>query len=498
MSQAMVLRVWPLDFQWQTVDPFLFCVHHKDFYPKGNAQQGPQASLAGRDMGNDFAGLDGWRMYHGDVVPGFPVHPHRGFETVTIVRTGLVDHADSLGAAGRYGSGDTQWMTAGKGVQHSEMFPLLNRERDNPLELFQIWLNLPASSKMAEPHFAMFWRDMVPKVQTQDAAGRKIGIEVVAGSYGGARAPMPPPDSWAADANNHVAIWLIQLEPGANWTLPATMPEDVRQLARDVLGDPQRVQIGESAPATTVSHALYPVAPHLKTALLLELLRHTDTDSVLIFTRTKHRAKRLGEQLKRAGHDATSLQGNLSQNKRQDALDGFRSGKFPIMVATDIAARGIDVSSISHVINYDMPDTADAYTHRIGRTGRAAKTGDAFTLVTHEDADMVKTIERILGTRLDRRTLPGFEYNQPKPARETEFRPPAPQPSGHRHRADHIRPVSPKPKPAPASRPAPGNNYNAPRPYVSRLAADLPSQQPGYRKRGPAGAPNRRRRNFKR
>lgn len=230
MSQAIVMRVWPLDFQWQTVDPFLFCVHHKDFYPKGNAQYGPQASLAGRDMGNDFAGLNGWRMYHGEVVPGFPVHPHRGFETVTIVRTGLVDHADSLGAAGRYGSGDTQWMTAGKGVQHSEMFPLLDAERDNPLELFQIWLNLPAKSKMAEPHFAMFWRDMVPKIHAQDAAGRRIGIEVVAGSYGGSRAPMPPPDSWAADANNHVAIWLIQLEPGARWTLPATMPEINRTL----------------------------------------------------------------------------------------------------------------------------------------------------------------------------------------------------------------------------------------------------------------------------
>jgi redox-sensitive bicupin YhaK (pirin superfamily) len=222
MNQNPVLRVWPLDFQWQTVDPFLFCVHHEDAYPKGNAQFGPQASLTGRDIGNDFEGIDGWRMYHGNVVPGFPVHPHRGFETVTIVRTGLVDHADSLGAAGRYGGGDVQWMTAGKGVQHSEMFPLLNADRDNPLELFQIWLNLPAANKMVEPHFKMFWRDAIPKVQTQDAAGRQIEIEVVAGALGETRALTPPPDSWAANDGNHVAIWLIKLERGARWTLPAT------------------------------------------------------------------------------------------------------------------------------------------------------------------------------------------------------------------------------------------------------------------------------------
>ena len=286
---------------------------------------------------------------------------------------------------------------------------------------------------------------------------------------------------------------IIKHVPAKRQTLffSATMPEDVRQLARDVLGNPKRVQIGESAPATTVSHALYPVEPHLKTALLLGLLRQTDTESVLVFTRTKHRAKRLGEHLKKAGHSATSLQGNLSQNKRQAALDGFREGKFQIMVATDIAARGIDVSSISHVINYDMPDTADAYTHRIGRTGRAAKTGDAFTLVTREDTDMVRAIERILGSKLERRTLPGFDYGAKAPARDTEFqrspRPPHAQ-AGRRpyeHRAPShgdARPGAAKPKPAPASRPSSGSR-SAPQPYVSRLAADLPSQQPGYARR---------------
>ncbi|HEY0071265.1 MAG TPA: DEAD/DEAH box helicase, partial [Chloroflexia bacterium] len=173
----------------------------------------------------------------------------------------------------------------------------------------------------------------------------------------------------------------------------ATMPDDIRHLAHDVLRNPVTVQVGDQTPVATVSHALYPVPAHLKTELLMELLKHTDTESVLIFTRTKHRAKRLGENLEKAGYSATSLQGNLSQNRRQAALDGFRDGKYQIMVATDIAARGIDVTRISHVINYDIPGTADAYTHRIGRTGRAAKTGDAFTLVSDEDAAMVRTIE---------------------------------------------------------------------------------------------------------
>lgn len=230
IDDPAVRRVWPLDFQWQTADPFLFCVHHQDAYPKGNAEHGPQSSLAGRELGNDFAGIDGWRMYHGRVVPGFPVHPHRGFETVTIVRTGLVDHADSLGAAGRYGSGDVQWLTAGSGVQHSEMFPLLNADRDNPLELFQIWLNLPAASKMTPPHFAMFWRDRIPKLRFADSASRQIEVELIAGALGDARAPAPPPGSWAADADNHVAILLIRLTPGARWTLPATLPDINRNL----------------------------------------------------------------------------------------------------------------------------------------------------------------------------------------------------------------------------------------------------------------------------
>jgi ATP-dependent RNA helicase RhlE len=205
---------------------------------------------------------------------------------------------------------------------------------------------------------------------------------------------------------------IIRAVPENRQTLlfSATMPDDIRALAREVLRNPLTVQIGRAAPVETVSHALYPVPTHLKTELLIELLRTTETRNVLIFTRTKHRAKRLGQELQKKGFRATSLQGNLSQSQRQAAMEGFRSGAYRIMVATDIAARGIDVLSISHVINYDMPDTADAYTHRIGRTGRAEQAGEAFTLFTPADVDSLRAVERILGHRLERRTLPGFDY----------------------------------------------------------------------------------------
>ena len=157
-----IIKIKPLGFQWETADPFLFCVHHEDYFPKGNENMGPTTSMDGRHLGDDFIIKDGFRMYHGKSVPGFPGHPHRGFETITVVRKGIVDHADSLGAAGRYGDGDVQWMTAGKGVQHSEMFPLIHQDKDNTMELFQIWLNLPKKHKMVEPHFKMFWRESIP------------------------------------------------------------------------------------------------------------------------------------------------------------------------------------------------------------------------------------------------------------------------------------------------------------------------------------------------
>jgi redox-sensitive bicupin YhaK (pirin superfamily) len=225
-----VLSLTPLGFPWRTHDPFLFCVHHDDHYPAGNPQFGPATSLAGRNMGQDFEGIDGWRMYHGEIVPGFPQHPHRGFETVTVVRRGLLDHSDSLGAAARYGEGDVQWLTAGGGILHSEMFPLLSQDRPNPLELFQIWLNLPAAKKMVEPHFAMLWSPSIPRRLFKDDRGAATEVALVAGRLDGVAPPAPPPNSWAAVADADVAIWTIKMAPGARWTLPPAAPGSKRSL----------------------------------------------------------------------------------------------------------------------------------------------------------------------------------------------------------------------------------------------------------------------------
>ena len=213
----------PLGFQWETKDPFLFCVHHEDNYPNGNIKMEPidSDSLKGRTIGQDFKLKDGWRMYHGSKIPGFPAHPHRGFETITYVRKGLVDHADSMGATGRFGNGDVQWMTAGKGVQHSEMFPLLNQEGGNPFELFQIWLNLPKASKFAEPHYAMLWHEEIPIIKLKDVNGKSIEIALIAGAYQNTNAPSPAPNSWAVNPNNNVAVWIIKMETGAQWSLPS-------------------------------------------------------------------------------------------------------------------------------------------------------------------------------------------------------------------------------------------------------------------------------------
>jgi len=216
-----ILATVPLGFPWKTPDPFLFCVHHDDQYPAGNEHMGPAVPLDGRNLGQDFEGKDGWRMYHGARVPGFPQHPHRGFETVTVVRQGLLDHSDSLGAGARYGGGDVQWLTAGKGILHAEMFPLLNRGAANPLELFQIWLNLPAADKMVDPYFSMLWSPTIPRHTALDAAGRATELTVVAGHYQGLKVPAPPPHSWASRPGSEVAIWTLKMAPGARFTLPA-------------------------------------------------------------------------------------------------------------------------------------------------------------------------------------------------------------------------------------------------------------------------------------
>ncbi|MBL8020119.1 MAG: pirin family protein [Leptospirales bacterium] len=222
---SKVIATAPLEaIPWPTLDPFLFCAHHKDAYPAGNDQLAPVSSLEGRQIGNDFSGKDGWSMYHGDLVPGFPQHPHRGFETITIARSGFIDHSDSLGAAARFGKGDVQWMTAGKGIVHSEMFPLLDGQNPNPAELFQIWLNLPAKNKMADPYFSMYWNETIPRLQIKDPAGKDVQVMVYAGELPGARGVTPPPDSWAAQKESDILILTIRLEAGATWTLPPAKP----------------------------------------------------------------------------------------------------------------------------------------------------------------------------------------------------------------------------------------------------------------------------------
>lgn len=228
----------PLSSPWPAADPFLFCAFHLDAYPASDGAQGvPGEHLAGRDLESDFSRRDGFSMYHSGPVPGFPAHPHRGFETVTIVQSGLVDHSDSLGATARYGQGDVQWLTAGGGVMHAEMFPLEHPGRDNPLDLYQIWLNLPPEDKMAPAAFRMLWAPTIPHYRHVAGNGATATVKVVAGRYAPVEMgpelipPPPPPASWASRADTDVAIWLVTLEPGASLTLPpASDPRSLRTL----------------------------------------------------------------------------------------------------------------------------------------------------------------------------------------------------------------------------------------------------------------------------
>lgn len=221
-----------LGFPWEGIDPFIFTVHHVDNYPQGNDALGPEVSLLGRNLGSDFSYQDGWSMYHGVAVPGFPQHPHRGFETVTVVRRGYVDHSDSLGATARYGEGDVQWLTTGSGIMHAEMFPLLESDQPNTLELFQIWLNLPPKSKMVPAYFGMLWSEEIPTITP--APG--VAVDLIAGRHAGEVPPSPPPDSWASNAMSDLAIWLIRLQPGASWDLPATT-DGVNRMLHLFMGD---------------------------------------------------------------------------------------------------------------------------------------------------------------------------------------------------------------------------------------------------------------------
>lgn len=230
MKNLKILAISPLEFPWLPKDPFLFCAYHKDQYPKGNAKMEPSISIKDRPLGNDFVIKDGFRMYHGTKVPGFPYHPHRGFETVTVAKEGVIDHADSLGSSGRFSNGDVQWMTAGKGVQHSEMFPLLNEEKENTLEIFQIWLNLPKKDKMVDAHFKMLWSEDIPIVNIKDQNGNETKIDIIAGQFKDKKAPRPAPNSWANNIENEVAIWTIKMNPNAQMILPASNNEVTRSL----------------------------------------------------------------------------------------------------------------------------------------------------------------------------------------------------------------------------------------------------------------------------
>lgn len=240
---------------FKTFDPFLFCVFHNDCYPAAASKDslGPDPKLLrGRDIGSDFSYQDGWSMYHGSTMPGFPAHPHRGFETITVTRKGLIDHSDSFKCTARYGEGDTQWLTAGGGIQHTEMFPLLRTDQPNPLELFQIWLNLPRKNKMCSPYFSMFWKEETPTAQlptlrTEHASGSDAPtaeVRVVAGELNGVQPLAPPPDSWASDNHSDVAVWAIVIPANATIVLPAAKGgADVNRALYFVQGD--QLAVGE-------------------------------------------------------------------------------------------------------------------------------------------------------------------------------------------------------------------------------------------------------------
>ena len=328
MSSA-VLNRQPLGMPWDTIDPFLFCVYHDDAYPRGNAQLGPDASLAGRNIGQDFAGKDGWRMYHGSTVPGFPSHPHRGFETVTIVRRGRIDHSDSLGATARFGGGDVQWLTAGDGIVHSEMFPLLDRTEPNPLELFQIWLNLPARSKRVAPHFTMFWAEQIPHRVFTDDAGLTTDVSCIAGNLqpqGRAEALAPPPDSWASQPESDLAIWTLKMAPGARWTLPAAAGAATRRCLYFFKGD--SVAIGGDG---VNAHA----AIELRAGEAVELVNGDATSEFLLL-----QGRPIGEPVAQYGPFVMNTRAELEQAFADYRATGFGGWPWPSEAPVHDAAQG--------------------------------------------------------------------------------------------------------------------------------------------------------------
>ncbi|MEP6965514.1 MAG: pirin family protein, partial [Polaromonas sp.] len=263
-----------------------------------------------RDLGQDFSRKDGWSMYHGSTVPGFPAHPHRGFETVTIARKGLIDHADSLGAKARFGRGDVQWLTAGQGVVHSEMFPLLKSDEANPLELFQIWLNLPAAAKMAEPNFTMLWSQDIPRLMESDEQGRRTDVTIIAGRLQGSAPLAPPPDSWAARAEADVAIWTLRMDPGARWTLPAASGEQTRRQLYFFKG--RSVTVAGLA-------VLEPCAIELRADVEVELLNSADAEAEFLLLQ----GRPIGEPVAQYGPFVMNSQAEIAQT-----MDDYRRTQF--------------------------------------------------------------------------------------------------------------------------------------------------------------------------
>ena len=322
-TRPVVLSTQPLGFPWPTTDPFLFCAYHDDAYPQSNGDMAvDEALLAGRQLGSDFSRKDGWSMYHGNPVPGFPGHPHRGFETVTVVRKGRIDHSDSLGATARFGDGDVQWLTAGKGIVHSEMFPLLDATAPNPLELFQIWLNLPARNKMVAPHFTMFWAEDIPRFTATDAEGRTTHVASVAGRIGpvqgapGEGGPLaPPPDSWAAQPDADLAIWTIKMAPGARWTLPAASGADTRRSLYFFKG--QSVTIADQRVA---SHAVVEVRADAEVELV-----NGDTESEFLVLQ----GRPIGEPVAQYGPFVMNTQAEIAQTMQDYRRTQFGGWPWP-------------------------------------------------------------------------------------------------------------------------------------------------------------------------
>lgn len=332
---SSIKSVTPLSNPWPGTDPFLFCARHTDSYPSSDGAQGvPASKLGNRPLGNDFSRTNGFSMYYGETVPGFPAHPHRGFETVTIVPSGLVDHSDSLGATARYGDGDVQWLTAGEGVMHAEMFPLRSETSSNTLDLYQIWLNLPAAKKMVPPAFVMLWDENIPRYTSISSSGGSAVVKVIAGAYRPVESnatsdivePLPAaPNSWASDPQSNLAIWLITLEPQSELTLPAALLTNTERNLYFDAGE-ELVVDGTTVPA----QSLIEVEPHSP----LSIRNDKGVPASLLILQ----GVPLGEPVVAQGPFVMNTQEEISQARRDFARTQF--GGWPWASAGPVHAAG--------------------------------------------------------------------------------------------------------------------------------------------------------------